>query len=189
MKINGRLLIFTVILIALTTWCKLEFAGNLDWSGVSPVFAIGLFSGLLISDKGRSFLLPLLAVFVSDMIVEALYRIGEFDFRGFYTWQLFNYALLAGTALIGWALKGRNYGSLVFGAFAAPTFFFILSNFGSWYIDTFNIYADDLSGLQASYVAGLPFYGRSLAATLVFLPMILVCYNYLLRRTSGLKLA
>ncbi|MCE3282517.1 MAG: hypothetical protein K0Q66_1254 [Chitinophagaceae bacterium] len=186
---NKRLLFFTLILVAVTTLCKYFTAAELNWSGISPVFAIGLFSGLLISDKSRSFLLPLLAVFISDMIIEGLYQLGEFDFRGFYTWQLFNYALLAGTALIGWALKGKNYGSLLFGAFAAPTLFFILSNFGAWYIDTFNIYPDTLAGLQASYAAGLPFYGRSLMATLVFLPMILVCYNYLVKRTTALKLA
>src|SRR5688572_4748550 len=108
MKMNKRLLFFTLILVTVTTLCKYFTAAELNWSGISPVFAIGLFSGLLISDKGRSFLLPLLAVFISDMIIEGLYQVGEFDFRGFYTWQLFNYALLAGTALIGWALKGKN---------------------------------------------------------------------------------
>ncbi len=189
MKSNSRLLIFTLVLIAVATLCKYYFGADLAWSGFSPIIAIALFSGMLISNKGKSFFLPLIAVFASDMIIEVLYSFNLFPYSGFYTYQVFNYALLLGVTLIGWGLKGKSYGRIALGGLMAPTAFFMVSNFGSWAIDTFNIYPDDLSGLVASYEAGLPFYRNALGATLLFLPAIMLCYNGLVKRTTAMKLA
>ena len=187
MKINNRLWLFTLILIAVTTLCKFFFGPKLGWSGVSPVYAIGLFSGMLMNDKSKSFFLPLIAVFASDMIMEVLHSVGLFPYSGFYTYQLLNYALLVGTVLIGWALKGKSYSSLALGAFAAPTLFFLVSNMGAWMIDP--RYVKNFTGLLASYEAGLPFYRNAIAATFVFLPAIIVGYNYIVKRTADLRLA
>jgi hypothetical protein len=189
MRINSRLVLFTLILIAATTLCKFFFGPDLTWSGFSPVIAIGLFSGMLINDKGKSFFLPLIAVFASDMIIELLFTFGAFPYSGLYTYQLFNYGLLAAITLLGWALKGKNYGSIALGGLIAPTVFFLVSNGGAWIIDTGNLYTNDMNGLMASYEAGLPFYKNALAATLMFLPAILVSYNYIVKRTAALKLA
>jgi hypothetical protein len=188
MRTNSRLLIFTLILIAATTVCKYYLGPELSWSGFSPVIAISLFSGMLISDKSKSFFLPLIAVFASDVIIHGLYLLKEFDYPGFYTWQLFNYSLLLAITLIGWALKGKNYGTIAVGGIIAPTAFFLFSNFGSWMIDYGNLYTEDLNGLMASYRNGLPFYKNALGATLVFLPAIMLCYNFLVKRTAAMKL-
>jgi len=189
MRTNSRLLVFTLILIAITTICKYEFGPRLEWSGFSPMIAISLFSGMLISDRTKSFFLPLIALFASDVIIHGLYLADLFKYPGLYQWQIFNYALLLATTLIGWAIKGRNYGSIAAGAVIAPTVFFLVSNFGSWVIDYGNLYSNDMNGLMASYEAGLPFYKRTLAATLIFLPSIMLCYNYIVKRTLTLKLA
>ncbi len=189
MKFNSRLVIFTLILIAVTTYCKYQFGPNLDWSGFSPIIAISLFSGMLINDKGRSFMLPLIAVFASDMIIHALYLSGNFAYPGFYTYQIFNYSLLLAVTLLGWALKGKSYGSIGLSAVIAPSVFFLISNCGAWLIDTGNLYPDNFTGLMASYKAGLPFYKNALMATLIFVPSILLTYNFLVRRTAALTLA
>jgi hypothetical protein len=188
MRINGRLIVFTLVLVAATTLCKFFFGPDLNWSGFSPVIAIGLFSGMLINDKSKSFLLPLVAVFASDLIIEVLFNMGMFPYSGFYTYQLFNYALLAAMALLGWAIKGKNYGRIALGGLVAPTIFFLISNCGSWLIDTGNLYENNLSGLMASYKAGLPFYKNALSSTLLFLPAILVSYNSIVKRTAALRL-
>src|SRR5258705_13608797 len=68
MKINGRLIVFTLILIALQTTCKLLFAPRLEWSGFSPFIAIALFSGFVMKERNISFVLPLLALFIIYVI-------------------------------------------------------------------------------------------------------------------------
>ena len=189
MKNNGRLIVFTLILVALATACKFFFGPDLDWSGFSPVIAIALFSGFIIKQKGMSFLLPLLALFISDAVIHLLYTQGLFPYAGFYDGQVKNYAILLSATLIGWALKGRNIGSLLTGAIAAPTVFFLLSNFGVWMGTTEVTYTKDFSGLMTSYAAGLPFYKNALVATLVFLPGILLVYNYMTRNKAVLTVA
>jgi hypothetical protein len=189
MKNNGRLILFTLILVVLATACKFFFGPDLDWSGFSPIFAIALFAGFIIRQKDMSFLLPLLALFISDAVIQLLYTQGLFPYAGFYDGQVKNYAILLSATLIGWALKGRNTGSLLAGAIAAPTVFFLLSNLGVWMGTTEVTYTKDFSGLMTCYAAALPFYKNALIATLVFLPGILLAYNYMTRNRAALTIA
>lgn len=189
MKVNGRLLIFTLLLVAMQTACKYFFAAVPGWSGASPFIAIALFSGFIVREKNMSFLLPLLALFISDAIIHILYLNGQFAFAGFYAGQWKNYLLLLAITLIGWALKGKNYSSLLAGGIAAPTVFFLASNFIVWQSTAEAVYAKSFAGLMTCYEAGLPFYRNSLLATLFFLPVILLAYNYLTKKKAVLTLA
>lgn len=186
MKINGRFLIFVLILIGLTTLMKIQFGGDLSWSGFSPVIAIALFSGMIIRQKSMSFLLPLIALLVSDGVIHLLYKAGEFDYPGLYHGQWKVYLILLSATLIGWLLKARKYGSLLAGAIAAPTVFFLVSNFAVWLGSEGNIYSRDFTGLIECYVAAIPFYRNALVGTIVFLPTILLAYNLLVHGKTAL---
>ena len=94
MKINGRLILFTAVLVALATACKYFFGPDLDWSGFSPVIAIALLAGMIIRQKKMSFILPLLALFISDAAIQFLYSRDLFPYAGFYSGQWVNYLLL-----------------------------------------------------------------------------------------------
>ncbi len=189
MKHFGRLIVFTLILVVLATACKFFFGPELAWSGFSPVIAIALFSGFIIKQKDWSFLLPLLALFISDAVIQLLYNQSWFPYAGFYSGQWKNYLLILALTLLGWAFKGRSYTSLVLGALTAPTVFFLISNFMVWRASTEAVYSSNFGGLMTSYEAGLPFYRNSLIATLVFLPVILISYNYLDKKKAVLRLA
>lgn len=136
-----------------------------------------------------SFLLPLLALFISDAVIHVLYLNNQFDFAGFYTGQWKNYLLLLAVTLIGWLVKGRNYQSLLGGVIAGPLVYFLVSNFLVWQATTEAVYTKSFSGLMNCYEAALPFYRNSLIATLLFLPVILLLYNYLTKKKAVLILA
>ncbi len=189
MKISNRQIIFTGILVALTTACKYFFGPNLDWSGFSPVIAIALFSGFIMKQKDMSFMLPLLALFLSDAVIQILYSADLFPYAGFYSGQWLNYLILLSATLIGWFFKGRNYSSLALGAFSAPTIFFLISNLSIWMSSTQTLYPKTFSGLLICYEAALPFYRNSLIGTIVFLPAILVFYNIIAKHKTQLTLA
>ena len=188
MKINGRLILFTLLLAALATACKYFFGPDLSWSGFSPIIAIALFSGLIIKERNLSFLLPLLALFISDLAIQLLYKQGLFPYAGFYSDQWMNYLTLLGCTLIGWILQAKKYSNLIVASIAAPTIFFLISNLTVW-MGSQVTYSKDLNGLMKCYIAGLPFYERSLIATVLFLPLILFVYNYLVKHKTELKLA
>ena len=187
MKNNVRFIVFTLVLVVAATACKFFFGPDLDWSGFSPVIAIALFSGFIIGKKGLSFLLPLLALFASDAVIQYLYSQDLFPYAGFYSGQWKNYLLLLSCTLIGWALKGKNYSSLFLGALAAPVVFFLFSNFAVWAGPQLT-YPKNIGGLMTCYAAGIPFFRNSVIATLVFLPGILVLYNYMVRHKTQLTL-
>ena len=186
---NKKLFVFTLILVALATACKFFFGPDLDWSGFSPVIAIALFSGFIIKQKDLSFILPLLALFISDIVTHVLYTQNLCPYAGFYDGQWKHYLILLSATLIGLMLKGRSNASLLAGSVIAPTVFFLLSNFAVWLGTTEAVYSKDFSGLMTCYAAGLPFYKNALLATLVFLPLILVVYNYMSGRKAVLTMA
>lgn len=189
MKLNGRMILFTLLLAAIATACKYFFGPDIAWSGFSPVIAIALFAGFILRKKDASFILPLLALFISDAVMQLLYKTGNFDYPGFYGGQWKNYLLILSATVIGWLMNGKKYTGIIAGGLIAPTVYFLLSNYMVWQDTSEAVYARSFSGLLDCYERALPFYKNSLAAMLVFLPLILVCYNYMTRNKAELKLA
>jgi len=179
MKIN-RSVLFTVAIIILTVVVKFICAPILSLSGISTVIAVALFAGMSIHKKQNTFMLPLIALIVSDIIIEVLYQFNWFQFSGFYKGQILNYGLLLLSVLVGWAIKGKSILSIGLGIFAASTIFFILSNLSVWYFGT--MYTKDSSGLMLCYESALPFYKNQLISTAIFLPIIMVAYNYFIEK-------
>ena len=189
MKVNYKLIAFTSLLVATATLAKLFFSTKLEWSGFSPIIAIALFSGMMLKDKSASFLLPLTSLFISDLIIEVLFKLQLFPFAGLYSYQILNYSLLLFTTLLGWVLKGKSYSSILGGIVMAPTLFFILSNLTVWLSPSQTMYTKDFAGLSTCYVAAMPFYIHSLEATLIFLPEFLFAYNYIVEKKRSLLMA
>lgn len=189
MKRNGRIILFTITLIAIATACKFFFGPDITWSGFSPVIAIALFSGFIIKQKDTSFLLPLLALLASDAIIQLLYSSGQFDYPGFYTGQWKNYAVLLLSTLLGWGLKGKNLFAIFGGALAAAVLYFLVSNFMVWNNSGEAFYPRTFSGLMLCYEAAVPFFKNSLVATILFVPVIALIWNLFMERKAAISIA
>jgi hypothetical protein len=137
--------------------------------GFAPQIAIALFSGsLFVKNKQFAFSLPLISMFLSDLMYQVLYVNHLSSIQGFYDGQLENYLLIAATAIFGFGLQTNNVSKFVGNFIAAPTVFFLVSNFMVW--ASFGGYQRPMtaSGLMQTMVDGLPFYGYSVAGTFVF---------------------
>lgn len=188
MKVTNRSIIFTVVLVAVTTLVKFICAPVLGLSGFTTIIAVALFAGMSAKEKNTSFALPLLALFMSDVIIEVLYKADLFAFPGFYKHQITNYALILLSTFIGWMIKAKNVASIAAASFVAPTVFFLFSNFTVWLGNT-TMYTKDFSGLVNCYEMGLPFYRNALIATFIFVPALLFAYNYLVKAKTNIVLA
>lgn len=127
----------------------------------SPVYGALLFGGAHLR-KRDSIWFPLVLLGTSDFVLTNLVyhmRIG---------WgELIQLVAFAVIALIGWSLRTRvTFGRLSLACLAAPTAFYLISNFGVWL--GWHSYPPTSAGLLECYVAAIPFYGRSLASTIVF---------------------
>ena len=147
--------------------------------GVTPMYAMAIFGGLIFRKNIKiAILLPLLSFFISDVIVEILFKIHLWTTPGFYEGQLLNYVLFGLLVFIGRGIKKPTVGAISMAAIIAPTVFYILSNLGVWLFAGF--YPMTAAGLKACYIAGLPFYlPYSLLATLVFTNVLFLVYSLL----------
>ena len=114
----------------------------------SPVTAIALFGGLNFNDKRVAFSIPLLILFLSDLII-GISLINLFVYTGFLTIVFF-----------GTKIKSIKFGNIILSSFI----FFLISNFGVWIIG----YPKNIEGLILCYTMAIPFFGYSIAGDLFF---------------------
>ena len=127
----------------------------------SPVYGALLFAGAHLK-KRDSVWFPVLLLGLSDIVLT------NFIYGMNIGWaELVQMAAFASIAMTGWVLR-KHFTALRFGlaCFAGPTAFYLISNFGVWL--GFHSYPPTWQGLVACYIAGIPFYGRSLASTILF---------------------
>ena len=132
--------------------------------GITPLFAVALFSGALFkSNKLWAFLLPVLAIFFSDVLWQLM------GATGFYKGQIFNYLLFILITCLGFLIKNIKFLNVLLASLAAPTIFFIISNFGVWLGGGGFARPKTFAGLMQTYVDGWPFYFPwQLISTVVF---------------------
>jgi hypothetical protein len=152
--------------------------------GFAPMIAMAIFGGAVIKDKKFSFLLPLLAMFVSDALYQLLYMNGVGNIPGFYDGQVINYLLFGGLTVFGFFIKNFNVKRIVMAAISAPTVYFLISNFLVWASSSPLAGLSrpkTFSGLMMCYADGLPFYPWSLASTLIFSAILFGSYYFMTR--------
>src|SRR4051812_30685757 len=92
MKLTKQTIIFFLILVVISTAVKIICSPQINLSGVTAVIAVSLFAGLTVKDKRLAFLLPLLTVFISDVLLQIFHALNLFPYEGFYSGQIYNYA-------------------------------------------------------------------------------------------------
>lgn len=134
----------------------------------TPVEAIGLFGGAYLADRRLAFLVPLLAMALSDLVL------------GLHGDMPVIYGLIAFNVWLGLRMGPNPRATQIAGnGLVAASVFFVVSNFAVWAGGSGLYYSADLNGLITCYVAALPFFGYSLLSmalysTLMFGGMALV---------------
>ena len=114
----------------------------------SPVTTIALFSGLNFTDKKIAFLVPILILFLSDLII------------GISVINLFVYSGFLAVVFLGTRVRSIKFSNILLSSFI----FFLISNFGVWVIG----YPKNIEGLLLCYSMAIPFFGYSIAGDIFF---------------------
>jgi len=136
--------------------------------GFAPHIAMAIFGGSVIKDRKLAFLLPVLSLFLSDVIYHVLYLNGLTPISGFYSGMIENYILFALLTIIGFAIKETNVAQIFAGAVAGPVLYFLASNFMVWIGGGGLGRPKTFAGLMQCYADGLPFFQTSLYGTFFF---------------------
>jgi hypothetical protein len=150
--------------------------------GFAPQWAMAVFAGAVIKDKKWAFIMPVLSMFLSDLLYQALYLGGLTNMQGFYEGQSQNYLLFTLLVFVGLCIKKLNVLQISLASVAAPTIYFILSNFLVWASNGATRGLDrpkNVSGLLLCYADGIPFYKMSILATLVFSAILFGSYIFI----------
>ena len=126
----------------------------------TPIAAMALFGGVYFSDKRLAFVIPLIAMFLSDAAMQLIYG------WGFHNTMIYVYIGFILTSAIGMIVR-RNVTilSVAAGSITASILFFIITNFGVWATSGFTM---GIAGLNATYIMGIPFFAPTLAGDLFF---------------------
>lgn len=151
--------------------------------GFAPQIAMALFGGAVLKDKKLAFILPLLSMFLSDALYEVLYVNGLSQIKGFYSGQVTNYLLFGCITFIGFWARNLHMGRIAVASLAAPVVYFLMSNFAVWASNSGYQRPKTVSGLMMAYADGVPFFGASVAATVIFSVLFFGSY-YLLNKTT-----
>ena len=121
----------------------------------SPIAALALFGGASFASKRAAFLVPVLGLFLSDLVL------------GFSSITPVVYGSFAIITCLGLWLRQRQSVSRIAGAaVVSALLFFVLTNFGVWALE--NLYPKTSAGFADCYVAAIPFFRNTLASNLLY---------------------
>jgi hypothetical protein len=125
----------------------------------TPIGAMALFSGAYLGRRVLAFVAPLAALLLSDLVL------------GFYHGQATVYFSVALIVMLGMvALQRRSALRIAAAALASSVLFFVITNFGMWLFSGF--YPRTVAGLEACYVAAIPFFQNTVAGDLFYAALL-----------------
>lgn len=133
----------------------------------TAIGALALFGGAYLSSRWLAVLVPVLAVFLSDLVLNNTIYAQEGKFVWMFEGAWLIYLSTAVCALLGmFILRKVNAGRVASSSVITALVFFVLTNFGVWAGST--MYPQTFVGLAECYVAALPFLGWSVLGNLFF---------------------
>ena len=125
----------------------------------TPIGAMALFSGAYLGRRPLAFAAPIGALILSDLVL------------GFYHGVATVYFSVALIVMLGMvALRRKSVLRIGTAAVASSVLFFVVTNFGMWFSSGF--YPRTLAGLEACYVAAIPFFQNTIAGDLFYATLL-----------------
>ncbi len=138
----------------------------------TPVAAIALFGGAYFTRKSLAFLIPLIALTISNL------WIGMFDALTMSA-VYFSFILTVGIGML--ISRKVSFMNVTLGAILSSILFFAITNFAVW-MSGFCFYPMTLSGLVLCYEMAIPFFRNELLGTLVYSGVLFGAFELAKRR-------
>jgi len=168
-KINPNFWVVTLMVFAAAFVRLLPHPPNF-----APIAAMALFGGAYFNKKSLAFVIPLVAMFLTDAII------------GFYSYAWMVYISFALIVLAGMVmLRKINVKNILIASLTASVSFFAITNFGVWALGT--LYPKTPAGLMESYIAAIPFFQNALIGDLFFVGVMFGVYELVKHNVPALQ--
>ncbi len=176
------MLILMIIAAAATRLINVNHLAG--WANFTPVGAIALFGGAYFSDKWKAYLIPLVTLFISDIVLDYIY-FGKFML--FYDDALMVYICYALMVLIGSYIKKVNVPNVVLGALVSVLIHWLITD-EPWLRGTlFPLYPKSFYGYGEALVAAIPYEKNMLLGNLIFSAILFGGFELAKRRYTFLR--
>ncbi len=147
---NPRFVVLTLIILGAAFTRLIPHYPNF-----TAVGAVALFGGAYFTKKWLAFVVPLAALFLTDLII------------GFYSQMWVVYLSFILIVVIGMSLQGaKKPGKVILASVSASVSFFVITNFAMWYGSS--LYPQNFTGIMESYTAAIPFFSYTLLGDLFY---------------------
>lgn len=162
-------LIFSIALIALAVASRfIPVPPNF-----SPIISLALFSGAYLTNKKLAYLVPMLAMLISDI------------FLGFHYDMFAVYGSFALIIYLGTLIRKISFKSVLLNSLAGAVLFFVITNFSVWV--TSGMYAHTFSGLLTCYEMAIPFFRYTVASALIYSTIMFGTYELFIKHIPELQ--
>ena len=134
----------------------------------TPVLAMGIFSGFYFKNFILGSFIVICSMFIGDL------------YLGFHSTMFFTYISLIIAVALGLFINKFKFTEVLFTGLASSVCFFAITNFGAWL--TLEMYEKNLTGLLQSYVLAIPFFHNTLISTLIYLVVLKLLFNFIVRK-------
>ena len=139
----------------------------------TPILAVGIFSGFYFKNFILSLFIVVFSMFLGDL------------YLGFHSTMFFTYISLSVAVVIGLFIKHFKFTEILFSGLVSSVCFFIITNFGAWL--TLEMYEKNFDGLLQSYVLALPFFHNTLISTFLYLMVLKLLFDLVIKKISKIS--
>lgn len=151
----------------------------------SALIALGIFGGAHFSKKIHALIIPIFAIWISDLFINNyIYNDIFNEFTFFYQGFFFQYISFLIIPLFSIFIfkNGISLKNTIFGSVSSSLIFFFISNFGVWISGT--IYSKTIPGLISCYITAIPFLQNSIAGNIFYTSILFGGYYFLQKEFS-----
>ena len=142
------------------------------WPNFTPIAAIALFGGTFLKRKELAFLVPVIAMLLSDLII------------GFHSTMLPVYLSFIAIVGLGLVLQRRlTVINTISASLVSSVIFYLVTNFASWTTGMMP-YPMNAAGLMQCYIAGLPFLFNGVMGDLFYTSVLFGAVYYVTTRQA-----
>jgi len=141
----------------------------------TAVGAMALFGGAYFTNKKLAFAVPLIAMFLTDLIL------------GYHSTIIAVYLAFALTVVIGMTIKKKKVLNIITAAISAAVLFFLITNFAFW--TTGVLYPLTFTGLIECFTAAIPFFGYDLLGNLIYTGAMFVIFELIKMKFPAISAA
>lgn len=165
-KINSRNTVLVLMIVAAAAFRLISYKYPYVLSNFTPVGAIALFGGAYFTDKWKAYLVPLIALFLSDIALNYLYSSKWVLWDAGSFWVYLSFAVIV---FVGSLIRKANVLNVFLASIVAVAIHWLMTDL-PWVNG--NLYPHTFAGYMQSLAAAIPFERNMLLGDVVFCALL-----------------